>query len=275
MSKIARLREALLTLLQEHLRDGALPTSARFLFYELVARGIISKDAPPPKAGKKTTRRPDQYMGDALTDLRENGEVPWDWIADETPSLENYSGATTITDGVLRRLPYIELDPWDGDIPLILCESRSLAGCLRPVASEYGVCITSTNGQCGGFLHTDIAPILQQGQRVLYLGDFDLAGNDIESNTTHVLAREVGELQWERLALTESQVQRYRLPRISKHDRRFKDGGVHQAVETEALSQRLIISIVVSRLAELLPEPLQTVKERAERQREEIRRKLA
>jgi hypothetical protein len=88
VSKIARLREALLTLLQEHLRDGALPTSARFLFYELVARGIISKDAPPPKAGKKTTRRPDQYMGDALTDLRENGEVPWDWIADETRSLE-------------------------------------------------------------------------------------------------------------------------------------------------------------------------------------------
>jgi hypothetical protein len=222
-------------LLQEHHRDGALPTNARFLFYELVARGIISKE-------KSGARRPDQDMNDALTDLRENGDIPWDWITDETRSLENYSGVTTITDGVLRRLPYIELDPWNGDVPLILCESRSLAGCLRSVAIKYAIRIASTNGQCGGFLHTDVVPILQQGQRLLYFGDFDLCGNDIENNTRDVLERESCEqLDWERLALTEAQVELYSLPRITKTDRRFKNGGgVHEAVETEALSQRLI-----------------------------------
>jgi hypothetical protein len=36
MSKIAGLRAALLKLLEEHRRDRMLPTSARFLFYELV-----------------------------------------------------------------------------------------------------------------------------------------------------------------------------------------------------------------------------------------------
>jgi hypothetical protein len=51
----------------------------------------------------------------------------------------------------------------------------------------------------------------------------------------------------------------YDLPVIIKHDRRFSSGGEHEAVETEALSQRIIIEIVAHRLEELLPEPLEHV----------------
>src|SRR6516162_6585651 len=167
MSKAAQLREALLRLLEEHRRDGALPTSGRFLFYELVARGIVSK-APTGK------RRADQDMTEALTQLRENGDIPWDWIVDETRSLESYRGSPTISEGVLDRLAFVRLDPWRGDVPLILTESRSLAGCLRPLATEYAIRIAPTNGQCGGFLHTDIAPVLRPLDRVIYLGDLDL-----------------------------------------------------------------------------------------------------
>jgi hypothetical protein len=268
MSKAARLREVLLDLLEEHRRDNALPTSGRFLFYELVAREIISKE-------KSGARRPDQDMTEALTQLRENGDIPWDWIVDETRSLEDYSGSSTITEGILDQLPYIKLNPWHGDVPLILTESRSLAGCLRPVAGEYGIRIAATNGQVGGFLHTDVARALEPWSCVLYLGDLDLCGGDIENNTRRVLEQEVGELEWERLALTEEQVERYNLPKITKNDRRFKNGGgVHEAVETEALSQRIIIEIVRSRLNVLLPEPLVNVQERAEREREDVRRKL-
>jgi hypothetical protein len=43
-SKIGTLRALLLALLEEHERDGALPTSARFLYYELVQRGQQSKE---------------------------------------------------------------------------------------------------------------------------------------------------------------------------------------------------------------------------------------
>jgi hypothetical protein len=268
VSKVAQLREALLALLEEHRRDGALPTSGRFLFYELVARRIISKQP----TGK---RRADQDMTEALTQLRENGDIPWNWIVDETRSLKDYSGSSTITEGVLDRLRYIKLDPWHGDVPLILTESRSLAGCLYSVASEYGILIAPTNGQVGGFLHTDIAPTLHAESCVMYLGDLDLCGGDIEDNTRHVLEREVGELQWERLALTAEQVERYDLPKITKNDRRFKNGGgVHEAVETEALSQSVIIDIVRARLDELLPEALERVQERVEREREDLRRKL-
>jgi hypothetical protein len=85
MSKIGGLRDLLVALPQEHERDGTIPTNARFLFYELVQRGQISKQATG-------ARRADQNLHDALTDIREDGRIPWDWIVDETRSLEDYTG---------------------------------------------------------------------------------------------------------------------------------------------------------------------------------------
>jgi hypothetical protein len=269
MTKIGTLRDLLVALLQEHESDGALPTSARFLFYELVQRGHISKE-------RNGARRPDQDMGDALTDIRESGLVPWTWIVDETRSLDDYTGEDNIKRGVLDRLPYIKLDPWGGETPMILTESRSLAGVLRSTVMAYSAAVAATNGQCGGFLRTDIAPRLAPGARVLYLGDFDLAGGHIEANTRRVLEQEVGgDLQWERVALTQKQVQQYSLPVIVKRDRRYKDGRPHEAVETEALRQTVLVDILRDRLDDLLPEPLARVQERAERQRRAIRRLLA
>jgi hypothetical protein len=98
-----RTRTFLIELLHEHERDDALPTSGRFLFYELVARSVISKE-------RHGSRRPDQDMTDALTQLRENDSIRWDWIVDETRTLENYSGATSIKQAVLDYLPDARLD---------------------------------------------------------------------------------------------------------------------------------------------------------------------
>jgi hypothetical protein len=149
-----------------------------------------------------------------------------------------------------------------------------LAGVLRAMAREYRIRIASTNGQVGGFLHTDVAPKLCAGDHVGYLGDFDLAGNDIETNTRRVLEDIVGgELDWERLALTKTQVDRYGLQPIIKTDKRFKNGGGrHEAVETEALSQTLIVDIVRDWLDELLPQSLDRVLVRETRQRNRLRR---
>jgi hypothetical protein len=264
MSKIGALRDLMVRLLQEHEQDGAIPTNARFLFYELVQRGQLSKE-------KTGARRPDQDLHDALTDIREDGRVPWAWIVDETRSLEDYTGYQTIKDGVLAQLPFINLDPWRGRAPMVLTESRSLAGVLRQIIINYRARIASTNGQCGGFLRTDIAPRLRPGDRVIYLGDLDLAGNQIEDNTRRVLEREIiGELLWERLALTAGQVREYGLPVIVKHDRRYQDGHPHEAVETEAISQRVLIDILTQRLDGLLPEPLARVQEREQQQRRQI-----
>jgi hypothetical protein len=84
----------------------------------------------------------------------------------------------------------------------------------------------------------------------------------------------VGGLQWERVALTAEQVAAHRLPSIVKHDRRYKDRRPHEAVECEAISQRVLIDILRARFDEMLPEPLQQVLEREARQRVKLERLL-
>jgi hypothetical protein len=247
VSKIGTLRDLLFALLQEHERDGAIPTNARFLYYDLVQRGQISKV-------RTGARRTDQDLHDALTDIREDGRIPWHWIVDETRSVEDYTGYQTVKQGMLARLPYTNLDPWRGRAPLILTESRSLAGVLRSVVRDHRARIVPTNGQVGGFLRTDIVPLLQPGGTIGYLGDFDLAGGQIEDNTRRVLEREVGgALRWERIALTAEQVERYDLPKIIKRDRRYKDGHPHEAVETEALRQTVVVEILRGRFPVNVP----------------------
>jgi hypothetical protein len=122
-----------------------------------------------------------------------------------------------------------------------------------------------------GFLHNEIAPDLVAGQRVLYLGDFDLSGDQIEANTRRVLESQVGLLDWRRIAITAEQIQTYNLPVIQKTDRRYKGGRVHDAVETEALGQSFIVGLVRDTLDALLPEPLAVVLEREEAERDRIR----
>ena len=273
MSKIEALRQHVLRLYRDHLVAGMLPTSIRFLFYELVAFSIVSKQASGViRPGAVGQRRPDQDVIDAITSLRESGLIPWDAIVDETRSLNDYSGFRSIAEGVNAYLNAIELDPWNGSAPLILTESRSLAGVLRALMREYRVKIAPTNGQSNGFLRNDVAPTISASTAVLYLGDWDFSGGHIEANTRRVLERVCGrDLDWERLALTEAQVRDpvLNLAVIDKYDRRTKT--THPSVETEALSQRVIVDIVRNRLEALLPRPLASVQVREEAERERLR----
>jgi hypothetical protein len=262
----------LLERLDVHEREGTLPTSHRFLYYELVQAGVVPKAATG-------ARRADQDLIDALTRLREAGRVPWDWIVDETRELTTYRTASSVAEYVTGALSYASLDRWGGEpAPLILCESRSLAGALADVAATYACPIASTNGQCRGFLVSQVAPMLGVGQRVLYLGDFDWCGGQIEQNTRRTLAehrRFAEAAPWERVALTERQVVDNDLPVIQKLDRRYRNGGeYHDAVETEAFGQARIVAALRDRLDALMPEPLEDVLERQARQRVEVAERL-
>jgi hypothetical protein len=127
--------------------------------------------------------------------------------------------------------------------------------------------IAATNGQVGGFLRTEIMPLIADGRQVLYLGDLDHAGGQIESNTRRVLVQATG---WLRVALTPEQVTEHALPSVTKRDRRYGDGREHEAWETEALGQSLIVTLLRDQLDALLPEPLPAVLVRERRQREQL-----
>jgi hypothetical protein len=139
------------------------------------------------------------------------------------------------------------------------------------VAADYRCPITGTKGQSRGFLVTEVAPLLIENDRpVLYLGDSDKSGTDIEANTRRVLERETGRvIEWTRLGMTEQLVEQRGVEPIWKVDGRTKRG--HWAVEVESLGQAGVVDLVRAALDALLREPIARVREREERERAEVR----
>ena len=125
-------------------------------------------------------------------------------------------------------------------------------GVLRDLAYEYLTPITATNGQSGGFIVTDIVPLLMGDRRVLYIGDYELRGpaDQIEQNTKRYIeehtGRTFGDGEWTKIALTEKQVNAsvrlQRLP-ISKLDKRHKPAKEYEAIECEALGQGVLVRL--------------------------------
>jgi len=122
LRKIGRVRTALMKLYRQHRDSGMLPTSNRFLFYELIGLKVIAKGG---------IQRPDLVVHRALTDLREQGLIPWEHIVDETRTVMDFTGSETVAEDRLHYLPSARRDPWEGNPPFILTKSRSLAGVLR------------------------------------------------------------------------------------------------------------------------------------------------
>ena len=244
------LQRVCLELYHEHRHEGTLPTSLRFLFYELEGRGIVAKSYP----GKTVTGS--QEVSRAFMVLREEGLVPWGDIVDETRSLHNPHRRATVAEAAADLLDRARKDPWEGTLaPLVLCESRSLSGVLAGIARRYCVPLAATNGQTGGFLHTDVGPLVQDSVlEVLYFGDLDFSGGHIEANTRRVLESYERGLLWTKLAITDAQVRERGLSVMSKFDARTKTR--HDAVETEALSQGEIVRMLTEALDERLERPL-------------------
>jgi hypothetical protein len=117
-SKAGRLQRHCLNLLAEHRRDGAIPTSGRFLFYELVSRGVVPKDHYRDETGNKKSRTPAQDVADASWHLRRKARiVPMDWIVDETRDLDSWQYAPSVGKYVEDTLPFARIDLWEDAAP--------------------------------------------------------------------------------------------------------------------------------------------------------------
>jgi hypothetical protein len=263
-SKRGRLQQACLDLLRQHERDGAIPTNGRFVFYELEQLGKIPKHYLD-EHGRERARTPAQDVSDALMVLRRIGLVPWWWITDETRELTDWEYAPSVYQYVVNQQDYARIDCWAGEsAPLIICESRATKGVLERITGRYLCPITATNGQCGGFIVTDIVPKLVSNERqVLYIGDCEVGGpaDQIEDNTRRSIAEHSGRIftpdTWSRVALTREQVNRNPRLRnlvIDKTDRRYKPPRHYQAIECEAVGQVVLERMLRARLDALLPE---------------------
>jgi hypothetical protein len=179
---------------------------------------------------------------------------------------------------MLDRLPEATVNPWGEPSPLILCEDRGTAEVLEATAGAYSCPIAGTKGHANGFLRTVIAPQLLSGEGelrdVIYLGDLDRSGENIEANTRAVLEDAAPGWcgAWERVALTEDQAADLGLTPMFKRDGR--DDKVRTAFELQALGQARLGRMLRSVLDARIPEPLVSVREREDEERWQIGRLL-
>ena len=119
---------------------------------------------------------------------------------------------------------------------------------------------------------------------MLYLGDCEERGpgDQIEANTRRYIEeharRTFTDETWIKVALTPEQVARSpRLRRlaIDKLDRRYKPPRPYRAIECEAVGQAVLERMLRRVLDRLIPEPLERVQVREQRQRAEVRTALA
>jgi hypothetical protein len=122
-TKAGKLQRACLDLLREHERDGAIPTNAKFLFYEAEQRGVVPKHYLDER-GHKKPRQPLQDITDALTYLRERDIIPWWCIEDPSRVLDDWMFATSVYAYVADAMGRARIDVWKGEPPpLYLFES--------------------------------------------------------------------------------------------------------------------------------------------------------
>ncbi len=149
--------------------------TVRHLFYRLLSQRVVTKKADY----KKLIR--------IVKDLREEGVVPWDWIADRTRVVmrsKTWDGVEAMLKetAILYRRDLMRGQP----VALqIWAESDSIAAVIAQVADRYTVPVYVGRGFTSrGYLHQsaeEITSAIQTGKEVvvLHVGDYDPSGEHI------------------------------------------------------------------------------------------------
>jgi hypothetical protein len=149
--------------------EAAQPITGRGVAYKLFVMALISS------MGKKNMR----VVYRLLKIAREQGEIPWQWIVDETRGLEvkaTWANPTEFAEEMTRayRRTFWDQQPHRVEI---WSEKGTVRGLLKPVLDEYGVGFRVMHGFTSA---TSVYEVASSDDRrpliALYVGDFDPSG---------------------------------------------------------------------------------------------------
>lgn len=213
------------------------PTTARFIFYRCAALGVVAKTA----AGYRTVQR-------EVSLLRERGEMPFSWIADNTRWVRKPHTHDDLQAFLDEAARIYRRDLWSRspDYVEVWCESDSVAGVLMAVTSEFDVPLMVLRGYSSSTFAYNAAKHIDADDRPAYLyyfGDHDPSGVDIERSLQESLRRYAPEadITFERVAVTAEDIELMNLPGSIKKttDTRSKKF-VGQAVEVESIPVEIL-----------------------------------
>jgi hypothetical protein len=163
---------------------------------------------------KNSTNR----VGSLLTRAREEGTIPWAWIADDTRAIAKpttWSSPESILDAAVRGY---RVDWWkQQNYRVLLCSEKStVSGTVEPTAGAYGVGFLSLHGYSSATIVNDLAALSLTDPRpllVAYIGDWDPSGLHMsERDLPGRLERYGGRAAVQRIALTAADVADPALP---------------------------------------------------------------
>jgi hypothetical protein len=232
------------------------PITIRGIGYKLFVRKLIPSMA----------RNEMQRLSRLLVRAREEGTIPWEWIVDETRSLERV-GTWDNPDAYARATARdYRRDPWN-EQPFrveVWSEKSTIRGVIQPVLDQYAVGFRVMHGFGSATAVYDVA---QDGDGreliALYVGDFDPSGlfmslKDLPERLTKYDGHHIN---LNRIALTREQTRT--LPSFKASEKRtdprypwFIEHHGHECWELDAMDPRDLRDCVEEAIKTLIePEP--------------------
>lgn len=248
------------------------PMTVRQVFYQAAVREIV------PKSETGYAR-----VQNDLVVLRRHGQLPYDWLADNTRWQRKARSFNCVEDALQETARFYRKNLWAdlGCYAEVWLEKDALAGVVLPITTLYDVPLMVARGYASlSFLHSAATFIqkLDVPTYIYHLGDFDPSGVNAGEKIEQTL-REMApaaDIHFERLAVFEEQIEEWKLPtRPTKTtDSRAKAFGSDISVELDAIEPNLLRAIVKVALEDHLPEQQFAVLKAAEQSEREIMQKL-
>jgi hypothetical protein len=235
--KRSRRTKAAVTSIRDAIREvleADNPQTVRHVFYALTVRGVI----------KKAEIEYQRTVIRLLVEMREAGEVPFGWIADNTRWMRKPATYVGLDACLKNTADFYRRDLWAA-MPVyveIWCEKDALAGVLIEETEKYDVPLMVARGYASiSFLHGAAKAIEAKGKPayIYHFGDLDPSGVDAARDIEAKLRRYApgAEIHFERPAVTRDQVTEWDLPtRPTKmSDSRAKKFNNSASVELDAI----------------------------------------
>ena len=196
--------------------DEIHPASVRAVCYRLFTEGLIDSMA------KSNTNK----VSRLLTQEREAGNLPWDWIVDETREAERINTWRDVAEfGNTVKRAY-RRDYWSMQRSWIevWSEKGTVRGTLAPILDKYGVTFRVMHGHGSATAVHQVAEESSQSTKkltVLYVGDWDPSGLHMsELDLPDRLQRYGGNVELVRVAIARQDTNsKAGVPHFSAHDK--------------------------------------------------------
>jgi hypothetical protein len=228
--KRARRTKGEMTCLRDNIYDALQkdhPQTVRGVFYQITTtRGLI----PKTDENYRVVQR-------LVLLMREEGRVRWEWITDSTRLMRKPASYADVDEALEDAVKYYRRSLWAEQNVYVefWVEKDAISGLVYQETSQWDVPLMIARGQSSRTFVYESAQYIQQVGKpcfIYHLGDSDKYGKAAAENIEKRLREYApdAEIHFKRLAVTDEQIVRWKLP-----TRPEKDGSGKQVTELDAI----------------------------------------